>query len=63
MPLYRYGGNKHAAGGQTYAHRTVHVEDLLFDKPIYLIGVDGISSATPVSFGGNNIKEEEGENG
>lgn len=54
---------EYVAGGQTYAHRTVHVEDLLFDKPIYLIGVDGISSATPVSFGGNNIMEEEDGNG
>ena len=32
-------------------------------KPVCLIGVDGISSATPVSFGGNNIREEEGKNG
>ena len=48
---------EYTAGGKSFAHRTVHVEDLLFDKNILLVGADGVSSATPVSFGNNNIKE------
>ena len=45
---------EYVAGGQTFSHTTVHVEDLLFDTPIYLVGVDGTSSATAVSFGDSN---------
>ena len=45
---------EYSAGGQTYLHTTVHVEDLLFDTPIYLVGADGTSSATAVSFGDSN---------
>lgn len=45
---------EYVAGDQTFSHTTVHVEDLLFDTPIYLIGVDGTSSATSVSFGDSN---------
>ena len=46
---------EYVAAGQTYSHKTVHVEDLLFDKVIYLVGVDGVSGATPLSFGSNNL--------
>ncbi len=45
---------EYVAGDQTFSHTTVHVEDLLFDTPIYLVGVDGTSSATAVSFGDSN---------
>ena len=48
---------EYAAGKKLYGHRTLHVEDLLFDTPIYLIGVDGVTSATFVSFGNSNLKE------
>ena len=50
---------EYTAEGQTYAHTTVHVEDLLFDTPIYLVGVDGTSAATAVSFGSSNLNEQE----
>lgn len=47
---------EYAAGKKLYGHRSLHVEDLLFDTPIYLIGVDGVTSATFVSFGDSNLK-------
>lgn len=47
---------EYAAGKKLYGHRSLHVEDLLFDTPIYLIGVDGVTSATFVSFGNSNLK-------
>ena len=43
------------ADGQTYDHTTLHVEDLLNDKVIYLVGIDGVSSATPLSFSVSNL--------
>lgn len=46
---------EYVAGDATYSHTTVHVEDLLFDTPIYLVGVDGTSSATALSFGDSNM--------
>ena len=49
---------EYVVGGETYTHTTVHVEDLLFETPIYLIGVDGESSATHVSFGKSNFKSQ-----
>ena len=48
---------EYAAGKKLYGHRTLHVEDLLLDTPIYRIGVDGVTSATFVSFGNSNLKE------
>ena len=45
------------ADGQTYDHTTLHVEDLLNDKVIYLVGIDGVSSATFVSFGNSNMPQ------
>ena len=47
---------EYAAGNKVYGHRSVHVEDLLFDTPIYLVGVDGTSEATFVSFGNSNME-------
>ncbi len=47
---------EYMAGNKVYGHRSVHVEDLLFDTPIYLIGVDGTSGATFVSFGNSNME-------
>ena len=47
---------EYMAGNKVYGHRSVHVEDLLFDTPIYLVGVDGTSSATFVSFGNSKMK-------
>jgi hypothetical protein len=46
---------EYVADGQTYAHKTLHVEDLLFETPINLVGVDGVTSATFVSFGNSNL--------
>ena len=45
---------EYAVGKKLYGHRSLHVEDLLFDTPIYLVGVDGVTSATFVSFGNSN---------
>ena len=47
---------EYMVGNKVYGHRSVHVEDLLFDTPIYLIGVDGTSGATFVSFGNSNME-------
>ena len=47
---------EYMAGNKVYGHRSVHVEDLLFDTPIYLVGVDGTSGATFVSFGNSNLE-------
>ncbi len=38
-----------------FSWASLHVEDLLFDTPIYLVGVDGVTSATFVSFGNSNL--------
>ena len=46
---------EYVADGQTYAHKTLHVEDLLKDKVVYLVGIDGVSSATPLSFSISNL--------
>ena len=46
---------EYAVGKKLYGHRSLHVEDLLFDTPIYLVGVDGVTSATFVSFGNSNL--------
>ena len=46
---------EYVAGGTTYYHKTMHVEDLLFDKVIYLVAADGVSGATAVSFGDSNL--------
>ena len=48
---------EYVADGQTYAHKTLHVEDLLKDKVVYLVGVDGVSSATPLSFSVSNLPD------
>lgn len=47
---------EYMAGNKVYGHRSVHVEDLFFDTPIYLVGVDGTSGATFVSFGNSNME-------
>ncbi len=47
---------EYAAGKKLYGHRSLHVEDLLFDTPIYLVGTDGTTSATFVSFGSSNMQ-------
>lgn len=47
---------EYVVGNKVYGHRSVHVEDLLFDTPIYLVGVDGTSGATFVSFGNSNME-------
>ena len=49
---------EYAAGKKLYGHRSLHVEDLLFDTPIYLVGTDGVSSATFVSFGDSNLAQD-----
>lgn len=46
---------EYVADGKEYSHGTLHVEDLT--EIIYLIGVDGVSSATPLSFGEANMKK------
>ena len=46
---------EYVCGDTTYTHDTMHVEDLLFDKVIYLVAADGVSSATPLSFGSSNL--------
>lgn len=48
---------EYVVDGQTYAHTTLHVEDLLNDKVIYLVGLDGVSGATPLSFSGSNLPD------
>ena len=48
---------EYAVGKKLYGHRSLHVEDLLFDTPIYLVGVDGVTSATFVSFGSSNMPQ------
>ena len=48
---------EYAVGKKLYGHRSLHVEDLLFDTPIYLVGVDGVTSATFVSFGNSNLPQ------
>ena len=48
---------EYVADGQTYAHKTLHVEDLLKDKVVYLVGIDGVSSATPLSFSVSNLPD------
>ena len=47
---------EYAVGKKLYGHRSLHVEDLLFETPIYLIGTDGTTSATFVSFGNSNMQ-------
>ena len=47
------------ADGQSYRHTTLHVEDLLNDKVIYLVGMDGVSGATPLSFSTSNLPGED----
>ena len=46
---------EYVAGNKLYGHRSLHVEDLLFETPINLVGVDGVTSATFVSFGNSNL--------
>ena len=48
---------EYAVGKKLFGHRSLHVEDLLFDTPIYLVGVDGVTSATFVSFGNSNMPQ------
>ena len=48
---------EYAVGKKLYGHRSLHVEDLLFDTPIYLVGTDGTTSATFVSFGSSNMAQ------
>ena len=48
---------EYAVGKKLYGHRSLHVEDLLFDTPIYLVGTDGTTSATFVSFGASNLPQ------
>lgn len=48
---------EYSVGKKLYGHRSLHVEDLLFDTPIYLVGVDGVTSATFVSFGNSNMPQ------
>lgn len=47
---------EYAVGKKLYGHRSLHVEDLLFETPIYLVGTDGTTSATFVSFGNSNMQ-------
>ena len=46
---------EYVVGNKLYGHRSLHVEDLLFETPINLVGVDGVTSATFVSFGNSNL--------
>jgi len=46
---------EYVADGTTYSHTTLHVEDLLDGVTVYLVGADGVSSATALSFGDSNL--------
>ena len=46
---------EYVVGNKLYGHRSLHVEDLLFETPINLVGIDGVTSATFVSFGNSNL--------
>ena len=52
---------EYVVGNKLYGHRSLHVEDLLFETPINLVGVDGVTSATFVSFGNSNLASVCGE--
>ena len=47
---------EYVTGSQTYSHSTMHVEDFLFGKVIYLVAADGVSGATALSFSDSNLQ-------